>query len=128
MVHEELHGFSLSSQFSYSGIGSVLEEVGTELNAQRITRDLTKAAHLPRAYERDIVRVRDAVRGALSSTRSLSNAEVEAMIADAHAKRVLTAGGAFMSPQDHIAALVSGFNVTAQERAAIKSALENLKP
>lgn len=127
LVHEELHGHSRVTQRSYSGIGATLEEVGTELNARRITGQILDVEVNVGSYQRSIDQVREAVRGGLDAARgSLTPADIDAMVADAHAKGVLTAGPGFVSPLDAAFAFADGLDVTPPERAAILKRLKQL--
>lgn len=125
LMHEELHGFSRASASTTFGVARILEEVGTELNARRLSSSFLQRESLSKTYDKDIVAVREAIRSALPG-RKLSNVEIEDMFTDAHASQVLNGGPEFSTPQDHIDTLLSGFPVTEQERGTIQAALKRL--
>lgn len=127
LVHEELHGHSRVTQRSYSGVGATLEEVGTELNARRITGEILDVDVKVGSYQKSIEQVRDAVRGGLDAARgNLTPADIDKMIADGHAKGVLTAGPGFVTPLEAAFAFADGLDVTPTERAAILQRLKRL--
>jgi hypothetical protein len=123
LIHEELHGHSRMTTRSYLGIGIKLEEVGTELNARRITGDVLGRPHRYGAYQDEIDRTRRAVRAGLGS-RHVTNDELDGLIARAHERGVLGPGADFQSPNEALDSFLGGLDVTSTERDAIRRNLE----
>ncbi len=127
LVHEEMHGHSRVSVRSYRGIGAKLEEVGTELNARRITGEVFGVPHTVGAYEAYINQVRTVVRDVMKAAGSpLLEEEAEKLIADAHVKGMCTGGPLLETPEQALKAFVNALDTTPDQRAAILEGLQKL--
>lgn len=126
LVHEELHGYSLCTARSYSGIGRVLEEVGTELNARRVTGDVFGTAHTFGAYSELIDQVRYSILPVLEAEagQRMTFPVIDKLIADAHLRAACLGGAPFLQPDDALKAFVENLEVSEKARGAI---LERLK-
>jgi len=128
LVHEELHGHSRMTSRSYIGIGAVLEEVGTELNARHLTLNLTpNIAANPalrqelgpfarrKAYEIYINRVTEDVAAEAGVTREAAARAIR----DAHRVGVLSDGPEFRNSEDHLSAFVAALPYSEQVKRSL---------
>jgi SPP1 gp7 family putative phage head morphogenesis protein len=127
-VHEELHAHSLASGTSLHGIGLVLEEVGTELNARRVLNEiepLTKRGHPFRAYDDYINKVVNIV----SAHAEISSEVAQAATAAAHERAAITATREpFAAARDVLDAWAAELPVTKDQRSAIVRDLQFVGP
>lgn len=127
LLHEEMHGHSRVSPASYHGIGLKIEEVGTELNARRLTAEVFAEPVKLGSYQAYIDQVTGAVReGMLSTGTRILIEDAEKLIADAHVKAACSGGELFSSPTEALLEFVQALDVTPPQRAAILEALRKL--
>lgn len=130
VVHEEFHGHSATTARSYRTrtLGAVLEEVGTELNARDVVRDLRREATginapMPGSYDHYIVPVREIVEQATG----LSEADALEKIRDAHVRAALERATAFGSPDEAARAWLDALDVPDRAKLQIWSDLKLLE-
>lgn len=119
IVHEELHGHSLSTAESYSGIGKILEEVGTELHARHITGEIFGVKHSNFVYAEYVQKVRIIVE--------TSGKDTDELIRNAHTKAALVDGSFFSSPEAHLEAFLAALDVDPEDRTFMRGLLLQLK-
>lgn len=147
VVHEELHGYSRTTMFSYNGIGRILEEVGTELSARHIVREAAATsviAEKPAGKSSIYFNVRvdgrnrvvvfgsypleiDAVTNVVASELGITETEAQALIRKAHATHVCGRGFHFNSKDEHLDAFVHGLDQSAEKTQAIRTRLLQLE-
>jgi hypothetical protein len=135
LLHEEMHGFSRLGRQTYIGIGRVLEEVGTELNARSIVQNLTPeiaanpvlrarfSSQVPigaGSYQREI----DAICDVVSKHAGVSREAAGELVRRAHVKGLCQGGPATEGPVDHMQAFVRALDVPADRAQLIERELQ----
>jgi SPP1 gp7 family putative phage head morphogenesis protein len=135
LFHEELHGYSRVGPRVYTGIGRVIEEVGTELNARHIVKNLTpEIAGNPflakrfgsmapvggASYQTEIDIVCDVVARHAGVTREAAGELVRA----AHIKGLCSGGASTSGPLEHLHDWVAALDVTPERAQLIELELQ----
>jgi SPP1 gp7 family putative phage head morphogenesis protein len=130
-VHEEVHGFSRVSPYSYSGVGRILEEVGTELTARDIVASLSEniAGNASvreglgfGSYHPDI----DAVTEIVKKHAGVDEKAAHALIRKAHRDGACKAAPPFNSALEHLGDFVTGLDLPTEQAKAIHRGLLDL--
>jgi len=122
LLHEELHGHSATSPQSYRGLAATLEEVGTEVCARTITARLSPLSNFDGhptkfgAYHREV----DSIAGTIAQLAGVDRAGAMKLIANAHAKGVLSRFANFTSESEAIEAFFGSLDVTDEQRKKIR--------
>jgi SPP1 gp7 family putative phage head morphogenesis protein len=130
-VHEEVHGYSRVTPYSYGGVGRLLEEVGTELTARDIVSSLS-----PNIAENEFVRTGtafgsyhsdiDAVTEIVKKHAGVGEKEAHALIREAHRDAICAPGSPLQSAIEHLNDFVTGLDLPVQQRKAIHRGLLDL--
>jgi hypothetical protein len=135
LLHEEMHGFSRLAASAYKGIGRVLEEVGTELNARHIVQNLTPeiranpvlaarfSSQVPQgtgSYQMEI----DIVCDVVARHAQVSRQAAGELVRQAHAKAQCFGGPLNESPLDHARAFVQALDVSPERAQLIQAEFE----
>jgi SPP1 gp7 family putative phage head morphogenesis protein len=115
LVHEELHAMSRTGGRGYRGIGRILEEAGTELNARPIAERALGVAPPTGAYEKLI----NVAIKPLETELGLSNAEAREMLRDAWARANYHGGAARETPEAVLQGWLAQLLVTDVQRARL---------
>ena len=129
VVHEEVHGFSRTTPYSYGGVGRILEEVGTELTARDVVFGLNEnlaANEYLRLSLGSYVREIDAVTGVLQKHTGLDEAKAHALIRKAHREQVCAPKPEFKSTREHLDAFMRGLDLPADKAKLVESDLLKL--
>jgi SPP1 gp7 family putative phage head morphogenesis protein len=130
VLHEEVHGFSRASPQSYTGIGTVLEEVGTELTSREAlfkaapgldTPDLRGVFGFMGAYRREIEEVVDVI----SRHAGVSRDAAEKLIVHSHGK-IMGSGPRFATARLHMAEFVAGLDLPPERAQLVMKDLAKL--
>ena len=133
--HEELHGYSRIGPRVYTGIGRVIEEVGTELNARHIVKNLTpeiaknptlakrfgsSAAAGQASYQAEI----DVVCDIVARHAQVSREAAGELVRQAHVRGLLSGGAPTTGPLDHLHSWVGGLDVSPERAQLIERDLQ----
>lgn len=132
LVHEEMHGFSRLGPVGYRGAARVLEEVGTELNARHIVKNLTpEIAQNPTlaarfgsqaqlgtaAYQPWINEVCDLV----AMHGQVSREAAGELVRLAHVRAQCQGGPLNLTPESHIRAFVAALDLSPERAQLIEA-------
>jgi len=143
-VHEEVHGYSRVTPYSYGGVGRILEEVGTELTARDIVGNISPdiaANPIVReggehyvtiggrleflkfgSYNEEI----QAVSEIVSKHTELDRAASHALIRKSHRDRICAPRAPFTSPHEHLDEFLVGLDQPADVTQRIRTDLLRL--
>ncbi len=132
LLHEEIHGYSRSK--GYRGIGAMLEEVGTELNARHIVKNLTPeiAANpvLARRFGSQAIPGTAAYQGYINTVcdvvarhAGVSREAAGELVRKAHTKGICSGGPEIQTPRDHVRAFVGALDVPPERAQLIEQEL-----
>lgn len=135
LFHEELHGYSRIGPGVYTGIGRVIEEVGTELNARHVVKNLTpeiaanpflarrfgsQAVGGTASYQGEI----DIVCDVVAKHAQVSREAAGELVRRAHLKGICSGGAPTEDPLEHLRAFVSGLDVSPERAQLIERELQ----
>jgi hypothetical protein len=135
MFHEELHGYSRIGPRVYTGIGRVIEEVGTELNARHIVKNLTpEIAQNPTlarrfgsqaiggtaSYRQEI----DIICDVVARHAQVSREAAGELVRQAHVRGLLSGKHTTVGPLEHLHEFVGGLDVSPERAQLIERELQ----
>jgi hypothetical protein len=123
LVHEELHAMSRTGGRGYRGVGRILEEAGTELNARPIAERALGAPVPVGSYEKLI----DVAIKPLETELGFSNAEAREMLRDAWARANYHGGAARETPEAILQGWLERLPVTDVQRARLAKQYRDLE-